>query len=163
MNTNKRENNTQIFTIGYGNRQLYNFIRLLKENKVGAVIDIRSRPYSRFRPEFNKKSLSASLREAGVKYGFKGDELGGKPKNRLLYTDQRLDYSKVRKTLNYQQGLNYLEKGIELGFNLVILCSELDYLNCHRYSLVGEDLCKKGYEVIHIDKYGKLVKHKRLK
>ena len=162
MNTNRRENNTQIFTIGYGNRQLYDFIRLLKENRIQAVIDIRSKPFSRFRPEFNKTSLSASLQEAGIKYGFKGDELGGKPKNQYLYTDQKLDYTKVRKTLCYQQGLDYLEKGIELNFSLAIMCSELDYLNCHRYSLVADDLTKKGYKVIHIGKRGELIEHKKL-
>lgn len=159
----KSDSQVQIFTIGYGNRSLFEFLKTLRKYEVEVVIDVRSNPYSRFRPEYNKSSLSESLKVVGVKYGFQGNLLGGKPKDKNLYEGDLLSYDKIRKTISYQKGLEYLEKGMELGFSIVIMCSELDYIKCHRYSLIGEDLSKRGYEILHIGKYGELVKHKGLK
>lgn len=42
------------------------------------------------------------------------------------------------------------------------MCCELDYSNFHRFSLVGEDIFKRGWGVVHIDKTGKPIKHKGL-
>ena len=38
-----------LFTIGHSNLDLDHFIRLLKDNKIEVLVDVRSRPYSRLR------------------------------------------------------------------------------------------------------------------
>lgn len=154
-----KDSKLQIFSVGYGNRRLYHFIELLKKHKIECVIDIRSTPFSRYRPEFNKSSLKHSLEESGIRYGWKGNQLGGKPKDKTLYTNSKLDYEKVRRSLEYTMGVEYIEAGTEYGFKIAIMCSELDYKKCHRYTLVGHDLYNRGYEVLHIGKQGELVKH----
>ncbi len=54
---------TPIFTIGYGSRALDDFVRILRAHDIEYLIDIRSAPYSRFKPEFSKNELEAALRQ----------------------------------------------------------------------------------------------------
>ncbi len=151
-----------ILTIGYANQSISEFIKNLQNNNVEAVIDIRSKPYSRYRPQYNRKSLEEHLLSNGIGYKFQGDKLGGLPSNPDLYTDDLPDYDKVRKTLPYQQGLNYLEKGLEFGCKMVLLCACSDYTKCHRHNLVGFDLERFGYEVMHILRDGSKTYQRRL-
>ena len=151
-----------ILTIGIGNLPIQDFISNLQNNKAQAVIDIRSKPYSRYRPDFNQKRLEQHLLANKIGYKFLGKELGGIPSNPELLTNELPDYNKIRKTILYQQGLDYLEKGIEFNCRMVLLCACSDYTKCHRYNLVGKDLERKGYEVIHIQRDGSLTQDRRL-
>ena len=151
-----------ILTIGVGNQSIQNFISNLQKNNVQAVIDIRSKPYSRYRPDFNRKALEEYLLASKIGYKFQGDKLGGIPSNPELQTNDLPDYNKIRKTIIYQQGLDYLEKGIEFNCRMVLLCACSNYTKCHRYNLVGKDLERKGYEVIHIQRNGDLTQDRRL-
>lgn len=139
-----------ILTIGYGNLEISQFISNLQRNKVQAVIDIRSKPYSRYRPDYNRNNLEQHLVANKIGYKFQGDKLGGLPSNPKLLTDNLPDYNKIRNTLPYQQGLDYLEKGLEFGCRMVLLCACSDYMKCHRHNLVGYDLERLGYKVVHI-------------
>ena len=143
-----------IFTIGIGNLPIQDFIKNLKRNNIDAVIDTRSKPYSRYRPDYNRKKLEQHLLANKIGYKFQGDKLGGLPNNPELYTNDLPDYKKISKTIPYQQGLDYLEKGIEFSCRMVLLCACSDYIKCHRYNLIGKDLERKGYEVIHILRNG---------
>jgi uncharacterized protein (DUF488 family) len=151
-----------ILTIGYGNLAISKFITNLQSNNVQAVIDIRSKPYSRYRPQYNRKNLEENLLANGIGYKFQGDKLGGLPSNPDLHTDNFPDYNKIRKTLSYQYGLDYLEKGLEFDYTMVLLCACSDYSKCHRYNLVGLDLERLGYEVLHILKDGSKTQERRL-
>ena len=53
--------NPRIFTIGHSNHSLERFLALLSKHQVTAVADVRSAPYSRFRPHFNRDALAAAL------------------------------------------------------------------------------------------------------
>lgn len=145
-----------IFTIGYGNRGIEEFIEILKKYEIKVLIDIRSIPYSRFRPSFNTNVLQQYLLNESISYRFMGKELGGKPDDENLYQNKNPDYDKMRETLNYQKGISYLEAGMEFNYKMAIMCAELDFRNCHRNKLVGIDLQKKGYDVLHIEKDGSL-------
>ncbi|TLX24043.1 DUF488 domain-containing protein [Chryseobacterium indologenes] len=149
---------TQIFSIGYGNRQMNEFIKLLENNEISLLVDVRTNPYSRWRPEFNTKAFQITLAEFGLQYIHK-PELGGKPKDEEFYTNGNLDYDKLRRSVSYQQGLEYLERGLEFDYRIAIMCSEQNPLECHRYNLIGEDLHRRGWEVIHIGKQGELLPH----
>lgn len=148
--------NTKLRTIGYGNRSIEEFVSLLSQNKIEILVDVRSRPVSRYKPEYNKNALSLTLAEHGITYVHKGKELGG-----LLA--EGTTYDELRETQSYQAGLSYLIEEIVAGRQVVIMCCELDPLTCHRYLLIGEDLSQQDVEVLHIGKDGKLINHmKRL-
>jgi len=140
----------KIYTIGIGNQPIDDFIHNLQKHNIQAVIDIRSKPYSRYRPNYNRQTLEKHLLANKIGYKFQGDTLGGIPSNPELYINDLPDYEKIRKTIPYQQGLDYLEKGLEFDCRMALLCACSDYAKCHRYNLVGRDLERLGYEVIHI-------------
>src|SRR6266508_3794075 len=94
-----------IYTIGYGSRTLSELIMILRRFEILYLIDVRSAPYSRYKPEFAQTALATSLRTAGVTYVFMGDTLGGRPDDPTLYTDGHTDYDKVRQTARYAQGI----------------------------------------------------------
>jgi hypothetical protein len=68
-----------LFTIGHSNHPLERFLDLLRRHGIGAVADVRSRPYSRFVPHFSKERLQRNLVEEGIDYLYLGQELGGRP------------------------------------------------------------------------------------
>lgn len=45
---------------------------------------------------------------------------------------------------------------------MVLLCACSDYTKCHRHNLIGVDLERKGYGVLHILKDGSLTQDRRL-
>jgi uncharacterized protein (DUF488 family) len=43
-----------IYTIGHSKHPIDRFIALLRQHGIDALADVRSTPYSRFNPQFNK-------------------------------------------------------------------------------------------------------------
>lgn len=148
--------NSKLHTIGYGNRYASEVFDLLRKQGIEKLIDVRSVPYSRYRPMFNKNSLAIQAKTEGVEYIFKGQELGAK------LNGSYPSYDILKSRPEYLKGLKYLISEIEAGYNIAIMCCELDHLKCHRYSLIGEDMFQLGYDVIHIGKRGELIPHEGL-
>jgi uncharacterized protein (DUF488 family) len=73
--------NNKLFTIGYSNLEIESFISLLIQHGITALADVRSSPYSRYLPQFNRDNLKNSLLTSGIKYVFLGQELGARPKD----------------------------------------------------------------------------------
>jgi len=71
-----------IYSIGHGNKEINTLIDELKAYEIPFVLDVRSKPYSKWNPQFNKEALQKSLAEEGIKYVFVGDKLGGLPEDR---------------------------------------------------------------------------------
>jgi len=139
----------RLFTIGHGNLELAPFIDILRENAVGWVADIRSAPHSRMFPWFSKNPLAESLEEAGIRYLFIGDKLGGKPREGEAdgeWKQGRLNpalVSSLSRTWRWRDGIARLASVVtsmdEEGETGCLLCSEKDPNNCHR-SLVAFQL-----------------------
>jgi uncharacterized protein (DUF488 family) len=147
-----------IYTIGYGNRTIEEFIDLLNGYQIHYLIDVRSAPYSKFNPDFSKDPLRTILSEHQIGYVFMGDQLGGKPDDERCYTpDGKIDYDKLSRTDYYQAGIARLQKAQQQQFNVVLMCSELKPESCHRGKLIGETLNEAGFEVRHIDENGELI------
>ena len=96
---------TGILTIGHSNHSLERFMALLAEHRVTAVADVRSAPYSRFRPHFSRKALEASLDARSIRYLFAGRELGGRPDDPACYEGGRVDYERVAATRGFRDGI----------------------------------------------------------
>ena len=52
----------KVFTIGHSNHTLEELVELLREHGVDALADVRSAPYSRFNPQFNREPFAAALK-----------------------------------------------------------------------------------------------------
>jgi uncharacterized protein (DUF488 family) len=149
------EGETPIRTIGYGARTIDELLTALQAADTEFLVDVRSAPYSRFKPEFSKDPLAAALDRDGIRYVFMGDSLGGRPDDPGSYReDGRVDYERRRLHPAFQDGIASLEAGSEAGHRVVLMCSEGTPQECHRTKLVAEELVRIGVPVLHIDERG---------
>ncbi len=128
-----------ILTIGHSRHSLERFIALLEGAGATAVADVRSAPVSRFSPHFNKAALAAALAARNIDYIFLGQELGGRPEQKAMYTQGVADYEKMATTPNFQAGIARLTEAADLS-RVAAMCSEADPLDCHRCLLVARAL-----------------------
>lgn len=140
-----------IFTIGYGSRTLDDFVRVLKAHVIEYLIDIRSAPYSRFKPEFSKNELEIALREHSIRYVYLGDKLGGRPEDRDCYVDDKVVYARVKDKAFFREGIARVQAAQQKRLRIVLMCSEGKPEACHRSKLVGASLAELGISVAHID------------
>ncbi len=150
-----------IYTIGYSTHSIESFISLLKANQIHVIADVRSQPYSRYKPEFSQKELKNSLQAEGLQYVFLGRELGARRDEPECYVDGKIDYSLVEKTKLFQKGIERLEKGMK-QYRIALLCAEKDPIGCHRAILISRYLWKMGVPVVHIHDDGNLESHEQL-
>lgn len=145
-----------IFTIGHSNLDLETFIKLLKDNNIEVLVDVRSNPYSRFASQFNKGSIQKAIQANKMKHLFLGKELGGKPEGPDFYdSDGYVLYSRIADSPLFAEGIERIIKGIKT-YRIAIMCSEENPMNCHRWLLVGRVLSDKGIQVLHIRGDGRI-------
>lgn len=145
-----------IYTIGYGARSVHELIAALRLYGIEYLIDVRSQPYSRHKPEFSKSALDQAVRDAGLRYVFMGDTLGGRPKDPAYYSGEKVDYVKLREAPFYKEGIARLHTALAKGLVVALMCSEGRPQECHRSKLIGTTLEAMGIEVRHIDETGEL-------
>ncbi len=151
-----------LFTIGYGTRTLAELIAVLKANHIEYLVDIRTAPYSKFKPEFSKEPLEKVLGRAGIRYLFMGDTLGGQPSDPACHTDGKVDYDKVRGQAFFKNGIERLKKAFEQQRRAALMCSEGRPEQCHRSKLIGEALTAAGIPVCHIDENGAILTQRQV-
>ncbi len=148
----------QLLTIGYGGeRSSDDFVALLNKYGVKYLVDVRTKPYSKFRPEFSRDAIDVLTRRAGIAYVFMGDTLGGLPSDQSCYRDGKVDYGLVRERDWFKRGIDRLDQGWRTGHRLALMCAELEPERCHRSKLIGEALSSRGVVVGHIDEHGSVV------
>lgn len=153
-----------VYTIGYGARTIDAFLDLLAGHEIGYLIDIRSAPYSRFKPEFGREALERELRRRGIRYVYLGQQLGGRPDDPDCYVEdggegegaRKVDYEKVKQKDFYRQGLERVKSAFDQQLKVVLMCSEGKPENCHRSKLIGASLEAMGIPVAHIDENDEL-------
>ncbi len=155
-----------LFTIGHSNHPMEAFAGLLRQHLISVVVDVRSVPFSRFYPQYNRERLAKALEACHVLYAFEGERLGGRIQDRECYLARQLPQRKVNlaELVDYEvlvrrdwfvQGVNHL---VERGSTdrIAILCSEEQPERCHRNLLVARRLLELGHEVFHIRGNGNL-------
>lgn len=146
------------YSIGYGNRQLDEFLDLVAGRGIRYLLDIRSSPYSRHSPDFNKETLERACAEKNIKYVFVGEQLGGRPQTDRCYDDEgRVDYCRLAQEPYFVSGIQRLETAIQKNIDFVLMCSELRPEQCHRSKLIGKVLRDHGIQLLHIDADGRVV------
>lgn len=148
----------EVLTIGHSTQSYEDFLKKLRSARVTAVADVRSSPFSRHFPHFNRDVLKEELRMDNIAYVFLGDELGGRPKDKQFFCDGVADYEKMAQTDTFAKGLGRVLEGSQ-KYRIALMCSEHDPLDCHRCLLVGRALSEKGVSVGHILGNGRRVSH----
>jgi uncharacterized protein (DUF488 family) len=139
-----------IYSIGHGNKKIEDFIKELNSFEINYLIDVRSSPYSKFNPQFNRELLKQELSNAGVTYVYLGDTLGGLPSDRSCYVDGKVEYDLIKEKEFFKEGLQRLITANEKNLNVAVMCSESKPEECHRSKLIGQELLKHKISMIHI-------------
>ena len=140
----------EIYTIGHSTHEIEDFLDLLTQVGIDVVVDVRSSPYSRYVPQYNRENIQRSLERAGIEYKFRGRHLGGRPKDITCYKEGEVDYDLLRQKEWFHQAIDgLLELASEPG-NIALMCSEADPSSCHRHNLLARVLVDRDVTVLHI-------------
>jgi uncharacterized protein (DUF488 family) len=137
-----------LFTIGHSNHPAEHFLGLLARHGIEVVADVRSRPYSRFVPQYRQQTLRSILAGEGIGYLFLGEQLGGKPP-RGEVPAAALDYATRIREPAFQDGIAQLLAAAEEA-RVALLCRERDPLDCHRLHLICRYLAAEQLDIRHI-------------
>jgi uncharacterized protein (DUF488 family) len=148
-----------LFTIGHSNHALGDFLALLSMHAITAVCDVRSAPFSRFSPQFNRDDIGKVLQDRGIAYLFLGRELGARSEDPGSYEEGKVQYGRLAGSALFQQGLTRIEDGLGKGFRIAVMCAEKEPIECHRTILVGRQLETRGIDVQHILASGEIESH----
>jgi uncharacterized protein (DUF488 family) len=157
-----------LYTIGYGARDISEFIAVLQANHIAYLIDVRSKPYSRYKPDFSKDNLERHLQAANIRYVYMGDTLGGMPDDPDCYDEKgKVVYEKVAQKAFYKEGIGRLQTAWNQQLHVAIMCSEGKPETCHRTKLISKTLIAIStaggttpggtIPVVHIDENDQLI------
>ena len=138
-----------LHTVGHSNHSIEKFIALLTANGITAVADVRSRPFSRRNPQFNKERLAAELARHEIAYVFLGKELGARTEDPSCYEDGKVQYPRLAATALFKAGIERVLDGAQ-KFRIALMCAEKEPLDCHRTLLVSRALEGRGASIAHI-------------
>jgi uncharacterized protein (DUF488 family) len=139
-----------VWTIGHSNAQPERLVELLRSAGIAQLFDVRSYPYSRVAPQFNRDTLQATLRKAGIHYTFGGDALGGRPNEVECYDEQgHVLYGRLAALPRFQRGIDKLLSAAA-RHSVAMLCSEESPSNCHRHLLIARVLHARKANVLHL-------------
>ena len=147
-----------VFTIGHSTHARDEFLALLRQHEVTALADVRSAPYSRFNPQFNKRTLEQELGEQGISYVFLGRELGARSDDPSCYENGRVHYPRLARTQLFRSGIERVLRGAD-EYRVALLCAEKEPLECHRSLLVARALHALDVDVRHILADGRVEPH----
>ncbi|HIJ71496.1 MAG TPA: DUF488 domain-containing protein [Planctomycetes bacterium] len=141
----------ELFTIGHSNHSLDNFLELLLAHHISAVADVRSIPYSKYSPQFNKDELKSALKNANINYMFLGRELGASRTEDGCYIEGKAKYDQIAQLPAFRHGLDKVLHEAQRN-RVALMCSESDPITCHRTILVCRELKRicPDLEITHI-------------
>jgi len=155
--------NPTVFTVGHSNRNIEDFVRLLKAHGIKQVLDVRAIPKSRHNPHFERTRLASVLRARGIGYRWMA-KLGGRRRpdpdseNAGWRNPQFRGYADYMGTPEFVGGLKAAE-AIAEAKPTTLMCAEAVPWRCHR-SLIADALTVKKWNVRHITGLGSARKHR---
>ena len=147
-----------LYTIGHSTHTAQKVMDLLRLHGITAIADVRSSPYSRMNPQFNRDSFSDLLNARKIAYVFLGRELGARSRDRNCYLQGKVQYDLLARTQLFQSGLDRVIHGMTTH-RVALLCAEKDPLTCHRAILVCRHLVTRGVVVKHVLEDGRIERH----
>ncbi len=153
----------RLYTIGHSNVEPDEFIKRLKQFNIEMLIDVRSKPYSRYVPYFNKEKIEHLCKNNGIEYLFLGNLLGGKPEDdSITDKEMKINYDLLAEKDYFLSGIDRL-LDLTNKYCICLMCSEGQPDECHRSLLLGPVLEKRGIEVLHILPDGTAINSEELK
>lgn len=121
-----------IWTVGHGTASLSTLRAILDSAAICVLVDVRTSPRSRWNPQYNRTELDAALPMSGIRYEWKGRNLGGRGEN--------VDF-----------GETVFEVAQEaLRTRVALMCSESSPEKCHRRLLLAPAFQAEGLTVVHL-------------
>jgi uncharacterized protein (DUF488 family) len=152
-----------VFTAGFSTLAPERFLNNLRTYDIQILADVRSRPYSRHAPQFNKEQAERLARQAGLEYVFLGRELGGMPDDPRFYDPKgHVLYDRIAAEPWFETGIQTVLASLGRGRKIVLTCAEDDPRACHRRLLVGRVLRERGVGLAHILANGGLISESEL-
>lgn len=139
--------NQIIYTLGTSNRELEEFVDILRFYEIKVVLDIRRFPVSKRFPHFKKENVEEVLKENGISY-IHIEALGGYRKG---------GYESYMETEEFKTALQKLME-IVRNERVCIICAEKFPWRCHR-KFISKALEEHGFEVHHIIEKGRIYLH----
>lgn len=135
-----------LYTIGYEKRTIDEFVELLTDAGIGALVDVREIAWSH-KPGFSKTAFAGALATAGIEYVHAS--FAGNPKElRSTARDHRACLDAYRTYLD--QNAEIMERFDDVirpflleGISVCITCFERHADDCHR-SILGDAWCRQG-------------------
>jgi uncharacterized protein (DUF488 family) len=142
-----------VFTIGHSTRELATLIGMLHAHGIEKLIDVRTVPRSRTNPQFNRDTLPAALRAAGIGYTHMAG-LGGLRHARPDSINTGWHNASFRGYADYMQTPEFAQNMEQLAADtnrqrIALMCAEAVPWRCHR-SLIADALTARGIPVCHI-------------
>lgn len=122
----------QIYSIGHSTRTWEEFLQELEKVNYSYLADIRSKPFSRYCPQFNKNRMQEQIWDKYIFFW-----------NTLWWMDE---------DISYERFIYWIEMLAELAekSKVVFMCSERKFKECHRFLKVTPELENRGFKVIHL-------------
>jgi uncharacterized protein (DUF488 family) len=152
-----------IFTIGHSTHPSEEFLALLTQHEILALVDVRSYPTSKRWPQFNQDELQRALERGGIEYRWM-KSLGGRRSSKNLespHTAWQIPafraYADYAESDDFRAGLEELI-ALAMQKRTAYMCSEGLWWRCHR-RLISDHLVVSGWNVMHILPTGKVSSH----
>ncbi|MDU8351502.1 DUF488 domain-containing protein [Pseudomonas syringae pv. actinidiae] len=146
----------KIFSIGYAGLSQEAFLALLEKHQIQCIADVRSSPYSKAFPNYNKENMPVWLKSQRIHYVYLGAELGPRSNESSHYDNNgQVQFDRLSQTPQFDKGIRRLENGAQ-KMNVAIMCAEKDPMTCHRSLLVAEYSKTSQLEFSHIMQDGSL-------
>lgn len=155
-----------LYTVGHSTRSAEELRALLAEAGVRILADVRRFPASRRHPQHGREALGRSLAEAGVRYVWLGESLGGRrgparpaepSPNRAWKVAGFRSYADAMETPDFQAGAARLE-ALAREAPTAVMCAERFWWRCHR-RLLADLFAVRGFRVVHLVDLGKTQEH----
>lgn len=125
-----------IYTIGHSNHPIDYFLELLQTHDINCVVDVRSTPVSTYNPQFNQMPLRNFLKRHEVIYMHFKEEFGARQDDKSILENGQVNFEKFQQTAAFKKGVERIKKGLAKNFNIALMCSEGNPLECHRFSMI---------------------------
>jgi len=148
-----------LFTIGYSPHTLDSFLNSLRAYDINALVDVRSSPFSHYKPEFNQDTLKGFVKSNNITYVFLGNYCGARVEDPSCYANGKVDFKLVAENQKFKEGLMRIKKGME-KFSIALMCAEKDPITCHRTILICRNLWNANINIKHILGDGSFESHR---
>jgi uncharacterized protein (DUF488 family) len=121
-----------IWTIGHGRAPIESFGSVLAHAGIQTLVDVRTKPYSRWNPQFNRAALEYFLQGIWTRYMWAGDSMGGLGVN-IGQDEAVAGYAHLAETER-----------------IALMCSESRPEHCHRKTMLTPLFLARGINVWHL-------------